>query len=50
MTEAMFFLIRMVQVFSKIRPVDWEPWRENLSITLNCAEGCRVYLDRLKTA
>ena len=48
LTEAMFFLIRMVQAFDEIRPVDNRPWRENVSITLNCASGCKVYLSQAR--
>lgn len=44
LTEAMFFLIRMLQVFDHVDPADDEPWRENMSITLSSASGCKVLL------
>ncbi len=46
LAEAEYILIRMVQCFEKVEPVDEEPWRENLSITLTVASGCRVRLYR----
>lgn len=50
LAEAEYILIRMLQWFEKMEPADEEPWRENLSITLTVASGCRVRLHRAASA
>ena len=44
MNEATFVLMRMAQSFEKITSEDEEPWRENLTLTLNSSTGCKVKL------
>ena len=49
LTESMFFLIRMLQSFDRIEPLDFNPFTENMSLTLNSASGCKVFLTRSRT-
>lgn len=46
LTEASYTILRILQTFRVIEPADEEPWKENSSITLSCASGCRVRLYR----
>ena len=46
LTEATYTMLRILQTFKAIAAADDEPWKENLTITLNSSSGCNVRLYR----
>ncbi|KAL6713146.1 hypothetical protein ACLMJK_009267 [Lecanora helva] len=48
LTEATYTMLRLLQSFKAIEAADEEPWRENLSIAMSSASGCKVRLYRAR--
>jgi len=46
--EASYTVVRLLQVFDRIEPVDDLPWQEKLAVTVSNLHGTKVALWRSK--